>query len=1278
MHTILKYQKILAGFLVSALIAPLFPLAALAQTIPVAGASSGSQSGNALSSIVQDTTGAVAAAAIACNKENIHSGIASLFASANNSGDGQTDQSAASAQAAENTAINNAGMPAATDGSSLNTGGAFTSGGTSDTPSPDISGTSTAGTGTGTTDTTTAATITDATTTDGNDQQVHLAASSPANTNLAAMAAALDRISAASNKTASATVAQTNKVTCTNAIEKAAAGVILRQLTISTVNWINHGLNGNPFYSTDTTSALKSVRDTAIKSLANTLGFDSKNYPFGKAIAQSIANQVGSSYEQQARYSLNAVIAQQYPGMTNADFQRNFGIGGWEAFLAQTALNNNPFGFAMQAQDVAASRIAGTAYSPAQDLKDQLARSGGFFDQKVCVDPNYNPKANAAAANAADSAAADKLAAADAADAAAGAALAQAQASGDAAAIAAAQARYNAANVQDAQAANDLAKADAADAAANASSVCSKYVVQTPGSTIGQQLTKALGATNDTLINGQDLSTDITAIFNALMNQLINKGLSSLSTTNPNSSNFANNSNGTQANNASSVSVSGQEGSWASQGTTFNVFTDIPSVIRYEDNSQSDTTLATGCTSAVGFSPTGQFCAGDPRLPEGYQQILSKEINTERNIVAEAYELDYCVPGPRPGAIDTIEQNAVNYVNNPNLFPQSVDAGTLHKFLSNYGKTIGVLAGAATGAAIGSAVGPWGTVIGAVAGAITGAILTAIGNNHDFKNEKAYSAFVQAILGVDIPTGGGARANFNGFKNASNVVTTLAGRYAEAMHMVYAPTLADVNTATNAATANPDGVGLSLTPAATLNTPNVLKDIPDLSTNNTVRQKIETAGYNALSGPASDLSDVIAFDTSEYSKIAGHTANVAQNDALFANSQSVEGQLERLLVRINQLPTLDGYPGVTGPLDLVPIVTVNGDKIMTLNVGDAFVDPGATATDKTDGVITSNIVVGNNVNTSAAGIYTVTYDVTDSQGIAAVQQTRSVRVVDATGSVGHIVTNPAVKNYSGVSAAAAITGTAGIAVLNQAASQPATVRDYQKDLLAIQNVTNLSNLTPYEAELKRIDNTFQQLAPYIHGTDDLKQEEVTLDTMNNEQSQLAFYPAGTSVNGEPASGALRECIDATASGSTYQKDGGPLGRVPFYFVLSNVDTTPVALPSWITDLLPPTYSFLPDWHYAQGQGQQLEGKDWFPNDGVPAYSADIQGKLFGVNGYDGPHFTNFHGDNMVAMNGIVGIDTDGPVTLDENKLIRNDDVGQIDEQGVKNAFQGLEGIVGVY
>ena len=50
-------------------------------------------------------------------------------------------------------------------------------------------------------------------------------------------------------------------------------------------------------------------------------------------------------------------------------------------------------------------------------------------------------------------------------------------------------------------------------------------------------------------------------------------------------------------------------------------------------------------------------------------------------------------------------------------------------------------------------------------------------------------------------------------------------------------------------------------------------------------------------------------------------------------------------------------------------------------------------------MLTSSIVTVNSVNTAVVGSYTVTYNVHDSNGNAAVQMTRTVNVVDTTAPV---------------------------------------------------------------------------------------------------------------------------------------------------------------------------------------------------------------------------------------------------------------------------------------
>ena len=79
------------------------------------------------------------------------------------------------------------------------------------------------------------------------------------------------------------------------------------------------------------------------------------------------------------------------------------------------------------------------------------------------------------------------------------------------------------------------------------------------------------------------------------------------------------------------------------------------------------------------------------------------------------------------------------------------------------------------------------------------------------------------------------------------------------------------------------------------------------------------------------------------------------------------------------------------------MITLVGANPQTVEVGSAYVELGATASDDHDGDISGSIVIdASAVNTSVVGPYSVTYDVTDSEGNAAVQVVRTVDVVDTT------------------------------------------------------------------------------------------------------------------------------------------------------------------------------------------------------------------------------------------------------------------------------------------
>jgi parallel beta-helix repeat protein len=80
-----------------------------------------------------------------------------------------------------------------------------------------------------------------------------------------------------------------------------------------------------------------------------------------------------------------------------------------------------------------------------------------------------------------------------------------------------------------------------------------------------------------------------------------------------------------------------------------------------------------------------------------------------------------------------------------------------------------------------------------------------------------------------------------------------------------------------------------------------------------------------------------------------------------------------------------------------PVITLNGDAVVTVAQGSEYSDAGASCVDVFDGSCVVN--VSSNVNTSLVGNYTVKYDAADSMGNAAIQVVRKVNVADQTAPV---------------------------------------------------------------------------------------------------------------------------------------------------------------------------------------------------------------------------------------------------------------------------------------
>ena len=89
-------------------------------------------------------------------------------------------------------------------------------------------------------------------------------------------------------------------------------------------------------------------------------------------------------------------------------------------------------------------------------------------------------------------------------------------------------------------------------------------------------------------------------------------------------------------------------------------------------------------------------------------------------------------------------------------------------------------------------------------------------------------------------------------------------------------------------------------------------------------------------------------------------------------------------------------PVVSEPVDnnnLAPVITVSGATPVAQALNGTYVDPGATAVDPEDGSIPVT-TDSSAVNTAVPGVYLVTFNAVDSQGVAATQKTRKVVVYD--------------------------------------------------------------------------------------------------------------------------------------------------------------------------------------------------------------------------------------------------------------------------------------------
>ena len=146
-----------------------------------------------------------------------------------------------------------------------------------------------------------------------------------------------------------------------------------------------------------------------------------------------------------------------------------------------------------------------------------------------------------------------------------------------------------------------------------------------------------------------------------------------------------------------------------------------------------------------------------------------------------------------------------------------------------------------------------------------------------------------------------------------------------------------------------------------------------------------TTAHLVLSDPDNDPAElsVQVMDGAGYQRIGNTiTPEPGVVGDLGVNLVARDGELDSDVFVLSVQVAADTVP---------PVIVLSGSATVTVSVGGAYTDAGASATDNVDGDISDQIVVDNPVDTSREGTYTVTYSVEDMAGNTAVA-TRTVIV----------------------------------------------------------------------------------------------------------------------------------------------------------------------------------------------------------------------------------------------------------------------------------------------
>lgn len=369
---------------------------------------------------------------------------------------------------------------------------------------------------------------------------------------------------------------------CINGIAFSLAKKHLNKITDITVNWINSGFNGDPLYVRDRESFFRSIAENNLNSVVGSIS-DVNNrliYPFGREVARNIINAQKSTYESRARSTLQNSLRD---GATVDDFANDFGAGGWDGWFSMTQNDqNNPLGFSI----MTAQELANKINKETEDAKSELQEGKGFLSQKRCVEKAGDSKSKE-------------------------------------------DPRFKKGSLGNTKE-GDMEK-------------CLRWETVTPGSIIAEKASTALTSDIRQLELARSLNESLSRVMSALMNQMVHKGLSSLTSF---SEKFDTTLGGTGSNkvfDSLGNDITGF-GSEYMKGTVLSVNKGRG---WYSTDGDFDITTDLGDIKKLGSDgKLYVYRQGIISTQKDYIDAVKNSLATIPGIMPILGELDYCIPGP--------------------------------------------------------------------------------------------------------------------------------------------------------------------------------------------------------------------------------------------------------------------------------------------------------------------------------------------------------------------------------------------------------------------------------------------------------------------------------------------------------------------------------------------------------------------------------------------------------------------------------------------------------